>query len=173
MFEWLKKHIHQHKKIETLISSGRLKKYLHSPYLWILNRESVARGVAVGLFVGIIPVLPFQTLLTICIAILIRANLPVAFLASWISNPLTIFPIAYLTYCIGIWVLGEPNQTTVFSKDFSWTMGGMHEAWQSFGVPFFVGLPLLSIGTALLGYVAVILIGYGSDFIKKTKGRRK
>src|SRR5579862_8691996 len=78
------------------------KKYITSnTFLFKSNRESIARGVAIGLFVAILPILPFQSLLAILLTILLRANLPIAFFISWISNPFTIAPIAYFNYYIG------------------------------------------------------------------------
>ena len=67
-----------------------------------VHRRSLARGVAVGLFVGLTPTVGVQTLLMLVGCLALRANFPAAFLVSWVSNPLTLAPL-YLTYN----VLGE------------------------------------------------------------------
>ena len=50
---------------------------LHHPNLWHLHRRSVAGGVAVGMFCGLIPG-PFQMIGAAIMSVLFRVNLPVA-----------------------------------------------------------------------------------------------
>ena len=65
--------------------------------LWRFNRRSVPRGVALGLFVGIL--IPFaHSFVAALAAVFVRANVPVAIASTWTSNPATwvvIFPAAY------------------------------------------------------------------------------
>lgn len=65
--------------------------------LWRFNRRSVPRGIALGLFVGIL--IPFaHSAVAALTALFVRANVPVAIGATWFSNPATwviIFPLAY------------------------------------------------------------------------------
>ncbi len=64
--------------------------------------KSIARGVALGTFIGITPTLPLHTIATLIIAPLIRANLIGAFIAGFtVCNPLTYFPQYYLSWLIG------------------------------------------------------------------------
>src|SRR3982751_3961326 len=101
MKEWLKqikKYFTDHKSDDQSSMLGNLKKHLRHNYLWHLDRESVARGVAIGLFSGIVPIIPFQTILAIFLSIFLRGNLAIAFLVSWVSNPLTIIPLTYFMY---------------------------------------------------------------------------
>lgn len=63
---------------------------------------SIARGVALGTFIGITPTLPLHTIATIIIAPLIRGNIIGAFLAGFtVCNPLTYFPQYYFSWLIG------------------------------------------------------------------------
>lgn len=65
------------------------------PELWRLNRRSVPRGVALGLFVGI--AVPFMhTFLAPIAAVFVRANVPVSIGVTWLSNPLT-WPVMWWT----------------------------------------------------------------------------
>jgi uncharacterized protein (DUF2062 family) len=65
--------------------------------LWRFTRRSVPRGVALGLFVGIL--IPFaHAFVAALTAVLIRANVPVAIVTTFFSNPITwviIYPAAY------------------------------------------------------------------------------
>lgn len=64
--------------------------------------KSIARGVALGTFIGITPTLPLHTVATLIIAPLLRANLIGAFLSSFlVCNPLTYFPQYYFSWRIG------------------------------------------------------------------------
>ncbi len=161
---WLKTY---YKSIENSSQLRKFKKYLNHSHLWHLTWETAARGVAVGLFVGIVPLVSFQTLMAIGLSILLGANLPIAFLVSWISNPLTILPLAYFTYYVGNWFLGS-HYASHEPFVFSWSMDlhNMQMLWSSFGLPFLVGLPIVAIGAALLGYFAVRLVGWIDGYFK-------
>jgi len=61
---------------------------------WHVSRESLSRGLSLGLFVAFTPTIPFHMVLAAIGAIFIgRVNLPVALAACWVTNPLTIYPI--------------------------------------------------------------------------------
>ena len=67
-----------------------------SPELWRFTRRSVPRGVALGLFAAfIIPI--GQIFLAAFLALPLRANVPLAALVTFVTNPFTIafwFPVA-------------------------------------------------------------------------------
>ncbi|WP_456432205.1 DUF2062 domain-containing protein [Thermosulfuriphilus sp.] len=59
------------------------------------ERETLCRGVALGIFIGLTPTIPFHTALILLFSPIIRANIIAALAAAlWVSNPLTI-PIQY------------------------------------------------------------------------------
>jgi uncharacterized protein len=79
---------------------------LQRPWLWQLNRRSVAAGVGLGVFCGFM--LPgLQIVLAALVALIIRANLPVAVASTLVSNPFTYAPIFVLAYRVGAMILGE------------------------------------------------------------------
>lgn len=65
--------------------------------LWLFTRRSVPRGVALGLFVAIL--IPFaHSFVAALTAMFVRANVPVAIVTTFASNPITwviIFPTAF------------------------------------------------------------------------------
>jgi len=79
--EWVK----NHKNLQFLGDK------LHDPNFWHINRRSVAKAFAVGLFAAWIPV-PGQMMLAASSALFYRANLPIALMLVWLSNPITIPP---------------------------------------------------------------------------------
>ena len=67
----------------------------------------IAAGLAIGVFVGVTPTIPFHTAIILLLGLLFRQNITAAYLGSWlISNPLTI-PLFYLSqYELGRFLLG-------------------------------------------------------------------
>ncbi|MBU0674641.1 MAG: DUF2062 domain-containing protein [Proteobacteria bacterium] len=64
--------------------------------------ESLARGVALGTFIGITPTIPLHTGLTILLSVLFRTSKVSALLMTFVvSNPLTFFPQYYFSWFIG------------------------------------------------------------------------
>ncbi len=67
----------------------------------------VAMGMAIGVFVGATPTIPFHTVLAVGLAFVLRASKPAAVIGVWFSNPLTI-PFLYLaSYKSGRLLLGN------------------------------------------------------------------
>jgi len=133
--------------------------WFHHPNLWHLNRHSVAGGVALGLFCGLVPG-PLQMLSAALLAVWLRVNLPVALFTTLYTNPFTIVPLYLFAYEIGMRVSGAGNATTHSVPDFptvhwhDW-YASVWEWLLELGKPLLVGLPLLACGLALTGYVAV------------------
>lgn len=68
--------------------------------------EEVARGVAIGVFIGITPTIPLHTVLILVIALLLRAGKIAGLLASFVvCNPITYFFQYYFSWRIGTWLL--------------------------------------------------------------------
>ncbi len=57
--------------------------------------HAIALGVAVGVFVGFLPLVGLQTVIAIAVAALLRANKIVCVPIVWITNPVTMWPIYY------------------------------------------------------------------------------
>lgn len=149
----------------------------HHPNLWYLNRRSVAGAVAVGLFCGLVPG-PLQMLSALLLAIPLRANIPVALLAIFYTNPLTIVPLYIVAYQYGLMLLGgghgkphvEPLEMDwahiwdSLLRSFDWTL--------SLGKPLALGLPALGLTLAVLGYFAVQL-AWRASVTRAWRARRR
>ncbi len=62
--------------------------------LWKPCRDTVAKGLAIGLFMAVMP-MPLQAIVAGLAAVRFHGNVPIAMAASWISNPLTTPPIIF------------------------------------------------------------------------------
>lgn len=70
------------------------------------NPHHLAMGMAVGIFVAITPIIPFQTIVAIALAFVVRGSKSAAVLGTWLSNPLTIPLVYFLNYKLGCFLLG-------------------------------------------------------------------
>lgn len=136
--------------------------WMQHPSLWHLHRRSVAGGVAVGLFCGLIPG-PFQVVSAVLLAVLLRVNLPLAAVVTAYSNPFTIVPLYLLAYELGRLVLGVSNGTPVEPPAFpeiywdSWA-DALWGWLVALGEPLLVGLPLLALVLSIGGYILVRVV---------------
>ncbi len=124
-----------------------------SPELWRFTRRSVPRGVALGLFAGFIVPLG-QIFLAAFLALPTRANVPVATLVTFVTNPFT-FPLwAVAANRVGTFIL-DTDATTAQSA-MQEIEGGrldwLRELFQLAGVTVF-GFMVLAIVMAVVGYV--------------------
>jgi uncharacterized protein (DUF2062 family) len=123
---------------------------LHNPNLWHLNRRSVAKAFAVGLFFAFIPV-PFQMVLAAGVAIIVHSNLPLSIALVWITNPLTMPAIFYACYAVGTWVLGGSEGEFEFEATWQWVLDSL----STIGPAFLLGCGILAIVFSILGYFAI------------------
>ncbi|HFQ89152.1 MAG TPA: DUF2062 domain-containing protein [Desulfobulbus sp.] len=64
--------------------------------------HSLAVGTGFGVFIGIVPLMPVQTIILVPLTILLRINTLAALIAATaVSNPLTFIPQYYLTWKVG------------------------------------------------------------------------
>lgn len=133
---------------------------LADPDLWHLNRRSVARAVAVGLFCGLIPG-PLQAIGAILCCLLFRANFPLAVATTLYTNPLTIVPLYVVAYEYGRLLFPDAPASVGWSLPRSaglseWFPALLH--WMAqLGKPLAVGLLLLAATLAAVGWGIVRL----------------
>lgn len=137
----------QHKNLQFLGDR------LHEPNLWHLNRRSVALAFAIGLFAAWIPT-PGQMAIAAVGAFYFRANLPISVALVWITNPLTMPPMFYFAYILGLFLLGMdmPDANFEFSVDSVLSSIG------EIGGPFLFGCLILGIVSSAAGYFGMNLL---------------
>ena len=131
--------------------------------------ERVALGVAIGLFVGFTPTVGVQMAIVIFIATIprVRFNVPIACAMVWISNPLTMIPLYYGMYWLGVLIMGRSGMDfshfgEIMQKFITSIKEGesfFDSLWQGltgiFGIGLDIGTPMW-VGGTVLGLVVAI-----------------
>lgn len=123
---------------------------LEHPAYWSLNRRSITRAVALGLFVSFVP-LPVHILLGAVLALLFRVNVPAAVTATLITNPLTMVPLFLSAYWVGCQLLDVSVRDIQFEMTWHWLSTAFIPIWK----PFLLGCLIMGTTAAVLGYVAL------------------
>lgn len=156
-------------KRETFENSRLLRPVAHrvlAPHLWRFNRRSVPRGVALGTVIGILcPGL--QIVLSALFALPLRANVPVAALMTFITNPFTTPPLWVAAYWLGSRILRFDRAIGGPVVDAGW----LHWLWSEAGPATALGLLIITVVLATLGY-AMSAIGWRWWVGHKWKRRR-
>lgn len=141
-----------------------------SPELWRFTRRSVPRGVSLGLFCGFI--IPFgQIFLAGFLALPARANVPLAALVTFVTNPFT-FPFwLYVANLVGRFTLKIDAATGGLANA---QLSGERGQWfaqlfETAGVTAF-GFLVLAIVSAAVGYVLSSFIWRG--LVARRRARR-
>ena len=170
-----RKYLPSHESVRNNKHIARFGGFLRHPNLWHLNRHSVAGGVAVGMFSGLVPG-PLQMLTAALLAVPLRVNLPVALVTTLYTNPFTIGPLYLLAYLIGRLIMGGEGAPLSPPPEMEWSrLGASLEAFLdwvlSMGAPLAVGLLALALALAALGY-ACVQIGWRAYVIRAWRQRR-
>lgn len=121
---------------------------LHNPNLWHINRRSVSTAVAIGLFFAWVPT-PTQMAFAAIAALYFRAHLLISVVLVWITNPITMPPLFYFAYRVGLRFshLPAPSNNFIFSLESVWS--GLSHAIE----PFLLGCLILGLLSSLAGYI--------------------
>lgn len=95
----------RHKRLRGRPWWRALTKPLFARQLWIPCRDTVASGLAIGLFFSMILILPLQMLFAAVLAMRFRVNVPFAMAACWVSNVFTNVPLGLAQVWLGNWMI--------------------------------------------------------------------
>lgn len=130
-------------------------------YHWLKFRRlqedprKIAGGMALGVFIGITPTIPFHMVGALTLAALLRVSPVTAFIGIQIGNPLTMVPLYVAAYKVGQFLLyrGKP---LMFPETFSFK-AWISVLWQG-GVALQVGGVILAIPPAIVAYFLTLWI---------------
>lgn len=120
--------------------------------LWAINRRNVVPAFAAGLFIAFMPV-PGHVLIAVLFAFSVRISIAVTAATTFVCNPLTIGPMYYLAYRLGLMLLGMEPETFYIELSIEWLSSELSRIWR----PLLLGTTLLGMLAALLGYLLLSL----------------
>jgi uncharacterized protein (DUF2062 family) len=123
---------------------------LSHPTFFAVDRRSIAGAIWIGVFIALLP-LPGQTLIALLAALVLRVNLPIAGIVTWITNPVTMVPIFYWEYRLGTQILDIPAENFDIELSWEWVTNGFPAFWK----PLMLGSAISATIIASLSYVAV------------------
>lgn len=164
----------------------RLSRFLRYRVLHVDDTpHRIALGVAIGLFVTWTPTIGLQMVLALALCTLLRANKAVGLPFVWISNPLTILPIYYPSYALGLslipgrqpktWAHWNQMVREVFGSDLGWWDRTV-EFWRfalDVAVPLWLGSLIMGtiIGVAAYSVTYRAVIRYRAALARRREAR--
>jgi uncharacterized protein (DUF2062 family) len=143
---------------------------LHDPRLWGISRRNCVPAAALGLFISYMP-FPGHMLVAALMALVLRINIPVAVIATLLSNPLTVGRMYFFAYQFGEWLLGMEPRPFAFELSLRWMMDGFVTIWQ----PLLLGCVLLGALLSIVGYAVLDLLWRASvsDYLQQRRMRSR
>ena len=148
----LKKYLPTSKQIAEIRALSFLRHLLLEPNLWHMNRYSLSFGFLIGGICCFLPIF-FQTVPCVLLCVWIRCNVPVAVLLVWISNPITIGPMMYFAYRVGLWIIGSEQKITLLNPSLEWFIDQLSIIWQ----PLIVGSLACGVAFGMAGFIVIQL----------------
>jgi len=120
--------------------------------------HSKALGAAIGVFIAMTPTVGIQTVSVIVVAAVtfpfFHFNRFAAFVAIYLSNPITIVPIYWMNYKVGTWFVGGSLNRTELARVLEYD--SLAEWWQTILNLFIKIGPALIIGSLVVATVCGI-----------------
>ena len=139
------------------------------------GRNPLAKGIAFGLLCGLLPLGPIQMAATVLMCVKWRGNALIGIVTTLYSNALTIVPLYMLSFQIGCWFVGGdepmPNMSALTESQ-GW-LSGTWDWLGAMGSPLLIGIPLLGIALAVLGYVLVQIIWLFPVLLRARRMRKR
>lgn len=130
---------------QWLANHPRVARFLERTGCLNVDEYALARGIAVGMFVGLTPTVGIQTILMMLGSMTFRANFLAAFAVSWVSNPLTMAPLYFGFNRIGDAVFGW------LLDSMAWLSGVSAEIVRETAA-LFLGSLLVAMPASVIGY---------------------
>ena len=114
--------------------------------------DEIARGMALGLFIGMTPTFGIQMFLALIFAFILRQNKIAALIGVWNTNPITAPFIYGMEYEVGRVLMGmsRPGTEIVFTYE------AMQELGWMLASPLCLGSLVLGIPVTIIGYALTL-----------------
>lgn len=135
--------------------------------------EFIARGLALGMFIGMTPTMGFQMAIGVFIATLLRENIIATAAMVWITNPLTFIPIYSFNYAIGKLILKQSLEWNIDARSFT-SMKSLFSMGWDFIYTLWVGCIVVGIVLSIITYyVSIPMIRKYQEKLKMRRLKRK
>ncbi len=146
---------------EAMAQSRLVRPLLERPHLWRYTRRSVPRGVAAGLLIGMLVLIPgLQIVGAALLCVPVRGNIPLAAGATFLSNPATTPFILIAALWIGSFLGLHADLATFQGLVVRGAGLGEWVSWllSSAAPALLLGLLAISVVSALVGYAVSVVI---------------
>lgn len=150
-YKWLR-HIPRRKHLKGGRLHRLLGEKLFAAALWKPSRQTIAGGLALGLFIGLTPTMGAQIVLAGIAAYFLKVNIPMALAGSLVTNPFTAAIIYPLEYQFGVWLVGVPEPRELEGYT------GMLRNFARYAKPLWIGSLVTGSVAAALAYGLVTLL---------------
>jgi len=147
-----KKYLPTREQLREIKSLHWLGDVIFESNLWHFNRHSVSYAVLIGSICCFLPI-PFQMIPGVLVSIVIKCNVPIAIAIIWISNPITMGPMMYFAYRVGLIMLGRDSGTVGIEFNVEWLLSQIEFIWQ----PLLLGCFTSGLVMGLAGFALVRL----------------
>ncbi len=146
----------------------RIKFFYHKFLRQSGTPESIAGGVAIGLFIGLLVPIGLQTITVIPIAFMLKVRKIPAIVFTWITNVYTVIFIYPFQCCLGSYIVGAPMSLKDLSNTFksffdkclsespddTWLTPfyALMDLGEGIIIPFFIGGTILGVICGVIGY---------------------
>lgn len=137
-------------RIREIKSLHLLGDWVYASNLWHINRYSASMAFFVGLFVAFMPI-PGQMILAAVLAVMLGCNLPLSVGLVWITNPVTLPAIYFLSYKVGAMIVDVPLENIEFELSVYWLSNKLAIIWK----PFLLGCLVCGLFFGCLGYFII------------------
>lgn len=165
-YKWLR-HIPRRKHLKGGRLHRLLGEKLFAAELWKPSRQTIAGGLALGLFIGCTPTMGAQIILAGLAAYFLKVNIPTALAGSLITNPFTAAIVYPLEYQFGVWLVGlpEPRELEGYT--------GMLRNFAGYAKPLWVGSLVTGSVAAALAYGLITLLWKETQHLREAHHRSK
>lgn len=149
--------------------------------------HKIALGLALGIFIGFLPIMGIQMATATLLALPLRANLKAANAGVWISNPITFIPLYYVNYLLGLQLFpghevswGEFRMVMSEASDWSWTalkesVSNLLDLGSDIMLPLWTGSAILAVVLGVATYFVsyYFVVGYRTRKVARMAALRR
>lgn len=116
------------------------------------STQDVADGLAVGIFIGFLPIMGIQMYVAFGLAELMRKNVIAALIAVWVTNPLTAVPIYLFNLWVGTFFYNKPGSLSqLYGVIKHLELNNVISASKDVLIPLWIGSVVVGLIAAFIG----------------------